>query len=225
MLLLVSALAGCAASIGGSPAPESTADPDASAAAPRAAWLDASSFVLQTEGGACAPIIEELVVGDQELDVMLADRGTSDCAADAGPHGMYLGLPAGFDSARPVTVNVTEPHGASTAITLPGLASGALIPADMPADQVPAAAWIDEGELAVLTWGSSTCVPGSGDAVDDGDAKALVRLHEPTDTICTMDYVPRITFVNAPGIEPDAVIILEGAVDDEGNPFVITPVR
>ncbi|WP_127012078.1 MULTISPECIES: hypothetical protein [Microbacterium] len=112
-VVLAGVLAGCAASAGTSPAPESTSDPDASDAsyAPRAAWLDATSFVLKTWGDACAPQIGDLVAGEQSLEIVLVAGPDRACAAVQTARGLYLGLPAGFDSSRPVELTVTEVGG------------------------------------------------------------------------------------------------------------------
>lgn len=148
----------------------------------------------------------------------------SECTDETSPRGAYVRLPAGFDSALPVTLNVTDTTGVASTITLPALQSGAVVPADGPMNHVPAAAWIGEDQLAVLTWGSSSCTPGSGEIEDGGDAGTLIRLHEHTDTFCTMDYAPQITFVDASDVAPGAELTLADRVDDDGVPFVVTPV-
>lgn len=223
-LLLAATLGGCATASVGSPAPESTSTPDGSIVTPRAAWFDASSFVIETTGRSCAPMIDELVAGDQELDVVLTEVEGSECTAETTSRGTYLQLPAGFDSAESVTLNVTGIDGVASVVILPGLESGAIMPADKMSSQLPAAAWIGENRLAVLTWGSSSCVPGSGEIAGGGDAGTLIRLHEHTDTFCTMDFAPQITFVDAPGIAQGEVLTLADRVDDAGRPFVVTPV-
>lgn len=222
-LLLASVLTGCATNAGSSPAPESTGDPTSSdmSYAPQAAWLDSTALVLKTWSDACAPRVSDLVAGDQSLEIVLAKNEDEMCAAVQTAHGTYLGLPAGFDSSRPVELTVTEAGGAKTTLTLPALDGGEIIPADRMPEQTPAAAWFGDQELAVLTWGSSTCMPGSGEVEALGETEAVVRLHAHTDTICTRDLVPQITFVPAKGIAADAVLTLADHVDADGEPVVL----
>lgn len=226
-LLLASVLTGCATGVGSSPAPESSADQDASdvSYAPRAAWLDATGFVLKTWGDACAPQIGDLIAGEQSLEVVLTEGQDEVCAQVQTPHGTYIGLPAGFDSSSSVELTVTDAGGQKTELTLPGLAEGEVIPADRMSEQVPAAAWITDRELAVLTWGSSTCLPESGEFEAVTEAEGIVRLQESTNSMCTRDLVPQITFVTAEGVAADAVLRLEGYVDADGEPAFLTVVR
>lgn len=92
-------------------------------------------------------------------------------------------------------------------------------------EQTPAAAWIDAHELAVLTWGSSTCMPASGAVEAVSENEAIVRLDESANEVCTMDLVPQITFVTAVGIDQDAKLTLDGYVDADGAPVVVTIAR
>ncbi|MFK3678816.1 hypothetical protein ACI2IP_13875 [Microbacterium sp. NPDC090218] len=226
-LVLASALTGCATTAGSSAAPDSTVAPIAAdeSSSPRAAWLDPSSFVLKTWGDACAPQIGDLVAGDQTLEIVLVRGEDEVCASVLTAHGTYIGLPAGFDSTRSVELTVTVEGGESTELTLPGLADGEIQPADRPAAQVPAAAWVEDDELAVLTWGSSTCMPGSGELEAVSGVEGVVRLYSHTGTICTRDLVPQITFVPATGVAEDAVLTLADHVDADGAPVVLTVVR
>ncbi|MFJ6531029.1 hypothetical protein [Microbacterium sp. NPDC091662] len=226
-MALAAVLTGCATSAGTGPVPESTSDPDASdtSYAPQAAWLDATSFVLKTWGDACAPQIGDIVAGDQSLEIVLVDTTDEVCAAVQTAHGMYVGLPAAFDSSRSVELTVTDPGGLTTELTLPGLAAGEVIPADRMPEQTPAAAWIDEQELAILTWGSSTCMPVAGTVDVVSEKEAIVRLEASGNEVCTMDLVPQITFVPAEGIGEDAELTLDGYVDADGAPVDVTVVR
>lgn len=226
-LALATVLTGCATAAGSAPAPESTVDPNASdtSYAPRAAWLDATSFVLQTWGDACAPQIGDLIAGEQSLEIVLVAGEDEVCAAVQTAHGTYLGLPAAFDSSRPVDLTVTDAGGARTELTLPALADGEIIPADRMGEQTPAVAWIGDEELAVLTWGSSTCKPESGTVEAVSQVEGIIRLQQPVDGPCTMDLVPQITFVAAEGVAADASLTLDGYVDADGHPVVVTAIR
>ncbi|WEK60141.1 MAG: hypothetical protein P0Y60_12460 [Candidatus Microbacterium colombiense] len=222
-VLLASALAGCATTAGSSPAPESTAEPTSSdlSYAPQAAWLDATAFVLKTWSDACMPAVGDFVAGDQSIELELVKNADEMCATVQTAHGIYVGLPAGFDSSRPVEVIITDAGGVETQLTLPALGDGEIIAADKPSDQAPAAAWLGDEELAVLTWGSSTCLPGAGEVDVVSEAEAVVRLQEDTDAICTMDLVPQITFVSANGATAGVALTLADHVDADGAPVVL----
>jgi len=226
-VVLVTALTGCAMSAGTSPVPESTSDPNASDAtdAPTAAWLDATSLVVKTWGDACAPQIGDIVAGEQSLEIVLVAGQDEVCAAVQTAHGTYVGLPAAFDSSRPVELTVTDAGGEKSELTLPGLAAGEIIPADRMSEQTPAAAWIDDRELAILTWGSSTCMPISGTFEAVSATEGVVRLESNTDGVCTMDLVPQITFVPAEGVDEDVKLTLDGYTDADGAPVVVTVLR
>lgn len=223
-LALAAFVSGCASAPGAAPTDQpSTPDGQSSKIspedAPRAAWLDASSFVIATRGDGCAPEISDLVTGEQRIEVTLtapAEGACADSETSSTIHGTYLGVPAGLDSSKPLTIAVTQHGGEATLIELPGLPKGEIAPADRMPPQLPAAAWIGEEELAVLTWGSSTCVPESG-AVEG----SVLTLDEPKDGVCTMDLVPRITFVDAPDVAPDAALTLAGYTGEDGEPIVL----
>lgn len=222
-LLLASVLTGCSTNAGSSPAPESTTEQASSdmSYAPQAGWLDSTAFVLKSWGDACAPQLGDLIAGDQSLEIVLVSSEDEMCAMVQTAHGTYIGLPAGFDSSRPVELTVVDAAGEKTELTLPGLDDGGIIPADRMPEQIPAATWIGDQELALLTWGSSTCMPGSGDVEAVSETEAIVRLHAHTDTICTRDLVPQITFVPAKGVAPEAVLMLADHVDADGAPVVL----
>lgn len=66
------------------------------------------------------------------------------------------------------------------------------------------AAWVDGGRMiAIVTDGSSTCVPTAGEATY-ANGVLQVELEDPSDdTACTRDYVPRATLVAVPeGVDP-----------------------
>ena len=216
VLTLAALIAGCATSPG--TAPTHASSKISADAAPRAAWLDSSSFVVATRGDGCPPIIGDLVAADQRIDVRLTTASDEGCDGDPATYGAFVGVPAGIDTSKPVTIAVTQLGDEASLLELPGRADGGIVPADRMPSQLPAAAWIDEGELAVLTWGSSTCVPAGG--AIDGD---VLTLDEPTEGMCTMDFVPRITFVTADLIAADATLVLAGHTDAEGQQVVLRP--
>ncbi len=66
------------------------------------------------------------------------------------------------------------------------------------------AAWLDEGRLfAVVTWGSSSCVPVVETAVAEGQHVTVTFVKEDATRVCTMDYAPRASLVGLPaGVDP-----------------------
>lgn len=93
--------------------------------------------------------------------------------------------------------------GAVAALSLTGCLSGSDAPAGQETDVE--AAWLDDGRIiAVVTSGSSTCVPTAESAEINSDGALAVELVEPdADTACTRDLVPRATLVTVPnGVDP-----------------------
>lgn len=79
------------------------------------------------------------------------------------------------------------------------------------------AAWLDGGRaIAIITQGSSSCVPTASDVTLEADGTLAVTLVEPAaDTPCTRDMAPRATLVALPeGVDPTKE--LEIAVTGEG---------
>ena len=93
--------------------------------------------------------------------------------------------------------------GAAAALSLTGCLSGSDAPAGQETDVE--AAWLDDGRIiAVVTSGSSTCVPTAESAEINSAGALAVELVEPdADTACTRDLVPRATLVTVPnGVDP-----------------------
>lgn len=85
--------------------------------------------------------------------------------------------------------------------------TGCLSSSDAPAGQETDvnAAWLDDGRIiAIVTSGSSTCVPTAESAEINSDGALAVELAEPdADTACTADLAPRATLVAVPdGVDP-----------------------
>lgn len=67
------------------------------------------------------------------------------------------------------------------------------------------AGWLDGGrEIALVTWGSSNCVPIASDVALQADGTLAVTLDNgDANTACTADYAPRLTTVGVPdGVDP-----------------------
>lgn len=101
----------------------------------------------------------------------------------------------GFAAALAATVLL------ATACTNPGSA-----PVDTPSSEAPpvAAAWLDDGRLfAVVTWGSSTCVPVVQATTADGQNITVTFAEEDQTRACTDDYAPRASLAGLPmGVDP-----------------------
>jgi hypothetical protein len=89
------------------------------------------------------------------------------------------------------------------------------------------AAWLDDGRMfALVTWGSSTCVPTIGDVTADGQRVAVELLDVPADQVCTADLAPRASVGALPErVDPtkdvEFTVTLAGVTDDDdldGNP-------
>ena len=99
-------------------------------------------------------------------------------------------------------------------------ASGA--PSDAPAatDERDAsdveAAWIDGGRgFAVVTWGSSTCLPLVQQVSNDGQTVTVELADADTDAACTDDLVPRASSVGLPsGVDPTKEVELKVTYGD-----------
>lgn len=110
----------------------------------------------------------------------------------------------------------------SGALALAGCASGSTPPAATPAATGDASAlevwagWLDGGRaVAVVTQGSSSCVP-TASAVDlQADGSVAVTLDNPTgDVVCTADYAPRASLVSLPaGVDATQKIALTVSLD------------
>jgi hypothetical protein len=87
------------------------------------------------------------------------------------------------------------------------------------AEYAPSAGWTGaDGQLVLLTWGSSSCPPVVADATATGPAEITVTFADPpADQVCTMDMGPRGTLVEVPGLSAppdDAELVLAGDAFD-----------
>lgn len=84
------------------------------------------------------------------------------------------------------------------------------------------AGWLDGGrQIALVTWGSSGCVPTASDAVLQADGSLAVTLEDvPADTACTADFAPRVSLAAVPsGVDPekDLAIVVTDAHGGRGE--------
>ncbi|WP_243231789.1 hypothetical protein [Microbacterium sp. CIAB417] len=121
----------------------------------------------------------------------------------------------------------------ATAVVVAGCASGpgSTGPASTSAPQTtnePApggedgfeAAWLDEGRMfAVVTWGSSTCVPVVEDVTAEGQNVRVTVTDPDPDAACTADYAPRASVGALPdGVDPAQdveLVVTYGDVTDD----------
>jgi len=100
-----------------------------------------------------------------------------------------------------------------------GAGSGAVSPAPSGELEVEAG-WLAGGAaIALVTTGSSTCVPSATDVTVQADGSLAVTLVDPENAACTRDLVPRASYVALPeGVDParelDIVVTHNGATDD-----------
>lgn len=108
-------------------------------------------------------------------------------------------------------------------MALAGCASGMPSPAGTSSESssasstpVAGAAWLDGGHgVAVVSMGSSTCVPKAGTVSADGQNVTVEFAKLPADAVCTADLAPRASFVGIPdGVDPsqDVTVTVTGAL-------------
>ncbi|MDT0116911.1 hypothetical protein Q9R20_07890 [Microbacterium sp. PRF11] len=226
-LIAAGALAGCASGASSSPDP-STPVPDATDTAPTsevgAAWLDAGRAIAVVTYGSstCVPVVAgELRAADGTLTVDLADPQTDVCSRDMAPRATFVPLPAGVDASQALEVTVTG--AAEGQARLAGLA-GAPATSD---DMAPSAGWAGASTVAIVTYGSSSCVPRVESATVDGTRIAVRFAAPPADQVCTMDYAPRVTLADVDGevAEGEATVTLSGGGVADAGPVPVLGTR
>lgn len=78
------------------------------------------------------------------------------------------------------------------------------------------AAWLDAGRaIAVVTRGSSTCVPVVSGEPDVSEGAVTITLGESARTDCTRDMAPRATLVGVKGVDPtrSLEVTVQGAAE------------
>lgn len=82
------------------------------------------------------------------------------------------------------------------------------------------AAWLDDGRMfAVMTWGSSTCVPTPTDVTADGQTVTVMLSEGDANQACTADFAPRASIAALPeGVDPTQdveLIVTLGSITDD----------
>lgn len=204
--LLLLGLAGCATGGSGPGAGPSPSGVRAGEIAVDAAWLDGGRMIAVVTPGSstCAPIVGEVdVESDGTLDVGLVDAEGVACTADSVPRAVGVVLPEGVDPTRDLAVRVTYGIDSWGETDLDGFDGAAV------EEYTPSAGWVDDGLFALVTWGSSGCVPEVESVkVAAADAVTVTFVTPPADQVCTMDMGPRIALVSVDGVDDDAAVTL-----------------
>ncbi|UNK70379.1 hypothetical protein [Microbacterium sp. H1-D42] len=194
-------VAGCTATPG-AVAPTSKADGGKTTTPPgadpnlnevEAAWLDGGRGIAVVTWGSstCVPVVESVQADGQTISVTLVNGTEKACTGDLVPRAAFVGVPDGVDVTKEVELAVA--YGARSAdVDVDGLAEAP----QGSSEQTPSAGWFEDGGIALLTWGSSTCPPIISD-LEQSDAGATVTFKS-TDRVCTMDLAPRVTTILLP---------------------------
>lgn len=168
-----------------------------------AAWLDGGRGIGVVTWGSstCVPVVESVEADGQTIAVTLVNGTEKACTDDLVPRAAFVGLPEGVDVTKDVELAVA--YGARSAdADLDGLAEAP----QGGSDQTPSAGWFEDGGIALLTWGSSTCPPIIS-GLEQSDAGATVTF-KATDRVCTMDMAPRVTTILLPKEHEDGLFEL-----------------
>lgn len=105
-----------------------------------------------------------------------------------------------------VLTGCTSDAGPATPVSTPEPSAPAVSPEPPAAsdDAELEAAWLDEGRFfAVVTWGSSTCVPVVETTTAEGQTVTVTFAEEDATRPCTADYAPRASIAPLPeGVDP-----------------------
>lgn len=184
---------------------------DADADEIEAAWLDGGRMigVVTLGSSTCVPGAGEVSGDGQRIDVELTDPAAEVCTADAAPRATPIGVPEGVDPAQDVVIRVSG-AGIDGETDLDGV--DGLDPTGA-SDYLPSAGWAGDGQLVILTWGSSSCPPVVESAATAGSEVTVTFATPPDDQACTMDMAPRaiVLVVDEPDDDVAAEVVLTGA--------------
>lgn len=111
-----------------------------------------------------------------------------------------------------------------------GDGSGGDAPVETTDDFEVDAAWLDDGRMvAVVTWGSSSCIPLAEEVTAEGQTVSITLSEGEADQPCTADLTTRATLVGLPeGVDPtedvELVVTLgatTGEVELDGNDALV----
>lgn len=184
-------------------------EPDRGALEVGAAWLAGGSAVaVVTQGSSspgCAPRVEDAVADSGVLVVTLSTDPAAACTRDLVPRGTLVTLPEGIDAASGLDIQVTldEVFGETSLDAFAGSTAD---------EYAPSAGWVDDGVIAVLTWGSSSCAPVVASAVAESETSVVLTFAKvAADQVCTMDMAPRVAIATVEGeVSRDAELSFVG---------------
>lgn len=191
-----------------------------------AGWLDGGRFIgIVTDGSStCVPTATDATVqADGTLAVTL-DNGPADkaCTADMVPRVSLVGVPEGVDPTKDLDIVVTMAQGGRGDADLDGLDASQVKTGET--DYLPSAGWVDDDQIAILTWGSSTCAPVVGDVTASDPKNVMVTFADLGDKPCTMDMAPRATLISVAGLDVDddgASVTLSGGDAQFATPVTV----
>lgn len=174
-----------------------------------AAWLAGGSLIaVVTDGSSsCTPFVDDVVEDDGVIVVSLTERTDEQqaCTDDLIKRGTIIGLPEGVQPGTGIDLQVTlDGEFAETSLEA---YTGAAVE-----DYAPSAGWVDDGVLAILTWGSSSCAPAvESTDVESSTSIVVTFVTAPADQVCTMDMAPRVAIATIEGdVSADATVKLAG---------------
>ncbi len=202
------ALAGCSTTNLSGDAPSDV--PPAGEFEVDAAWLAGGSLItIVTYGSStCVPMLDDVVLDGGVLVVSLNEADAEVCTADLVPQPTLVGVPEGVDPAKELEIQVTLGD-AFGETDLDAYAGGPV------EEYTPSAGWVDDGVVAILTWGSSSCAPVVESAVAETPTEVVVTFVTPAaDQVCTMDMAPRVAIAPVEGEVSDEATLTLGPLGD-----------
>lgn len=221
-LLAVGALTGCASGASSSPSSPDAESP-ASTGDVQAAWVDAGRAIAVVTSGSssCVPAVGgEPQVEDGVLTVDLVEPSQGPCTSDLAPRATLVTLPSETDPSAGLTVRVTgstEGEAVLAALDDPPAAE----------ESSPSAGWVNDSLIAIVTYGSSSCVPVVESVSSTGDRVAVQFATPPADQVCTMDFSPRVTLAYLGTAAADGAIslVLSGGGVQAPDPIPVLGTR
>lgn len=174
----------------------------------QAGWVDGGrSVALVTVGSSsCPPDVTDVTrQADGSVGVTLTDPADRACTRDLAPRASLAWLPEGVDAGAPIDLVVT--YGDKTGdVGLDAYAGPEVEPF------TPSAGWVGDGRVAIVTFGSSTCVPAIESVTVDAPTEATVVFAAlPDGAMCTADMRGRAQLALVDGLSRDgATVSLSG---------------
>lgn len=222
---VVAMLAGCATGAASSSSTKPASTPTEAvplhAFGPMANWIDSGrAIALAVPASKHCPVrLHDVTANGQQVKVELEVQRTDIGCERNELHGIYVPLPEGVATDRPVELSVTTDGEDPVGLAVPALPK-AVADADV---QQPAATLLTTDQVAILSWGSSSCVPRVDGPVqvEESNPARLRVAFAADDRPCTLDLAPRITVVAAEGLVAGSPVTLEH-LNGSGDPVTTT---